>query len=60
MIHSIMRHVVDILNFILIGHGGGAPASDQLVRDQFAEHVLIEGERQFQLTNIALIMLYQS
>lgn len=46
MIHSIVRHVVDILDLVLIGHGGGAPASDQLVRDQLAEHVFIEGERQ--------------
>lgn len=51
---------MDILNFVLIGHSGGAPASDQLVRDQLAEYVLVEGERQLQLTDITLVMLYQS
>lgn len=60
MIHPIVRHVVDILNLILIGHDSGAPASDQFVRDQFAKHVFVERERQLQLTNIALVMLHQS
>lgn len=59
MIHSVVRHVMDVLNLVLIGHGGGASARNQLVRDQFAEHVLIERECQLQLPDIALVMLHQ-
>lgn len=58
MIHSIVRHVVNILNLVLIGHGSGTPASDQLVRDQLAEHVLVKGERQLQLADIAFVVLH--
>lgn len=60
MIHSVMRHMMDVLNFVLISYGGSASARDQLVRDQFAEHVLIERERQLQLPDIALVMFHQS
>lgn len=59
MIHSIVRHVMNVLNLILIGHSSSASARDQLVRDQFAEHVLIQRERQLQLPDIALIMFHQ-
>lgn len=59
MIHSVVRHMMDVLNLVLIGHGGSASARDQLVRDQFAEHVLIERERQLQLPDVALVMFHQ-
>lgn len=46
MIHSVMRHVMDILDLVLISDCCAAPTRDKLVRDQFAEHVFIERKRQ--------------
>lgn len=59
MIHSVVRHVMNVLNLVLIGHGSSTSARNQLVRDQFAEHVLIERERQLQLPDIAFVMFHQ-
>lgn len=59
MIHSVLRHVMDVMNLVIIGHGRGASARNQLVCDQFAEHILVERERQLQLPDIPLEMLHQ-